>query len=189
MRNRIVLPGEQVAVSEEYMPGEGTYESGGKIYASSVGTLELDTEDMIARVKAFNPPLELKVGDLVIAVVDDIRGTMAIAKVVKVQGKEREITGETEASLHISKISEGYTQDIRRELRIGDIIRARVIQVKPSLQLATSERYLGVVKALCSKCRSPMIKRGRELYCESCERTEPRKIAPDYDNLKLDAKE
>src|SRR3989442_6806813 len=69
--------------------------------------------------------------------------------------------------------------------RRGDIIRAKVIQVKPSGQLRTAEPNLGVVKALCSVCRGPLEVRGRELYCPRDERTERRKLAADYADLKL----
>src|SRR2546428_10898055 len=69
--------------------------------------------------------------------------------------------------------------------RLGDIIRAKVIQVKPSLQLTTAETTLGVVKALCSVCRGPLELRGRELYCPRDERTERRKVAADYADLRL----
>lgn len=183
--NRMVLPGEEVGISEEYIPGEGTYESGGRIYSAVVGELELDRKDMVARVRGYNPPLELKPGDIVIGNVEDIRSSMVIIDAAMVEGKTRSITGETEGTVHISKVSEGYTQDIKREYHVGDIVRAKVLQVKPSLQLATNARDLGVIKARCTRCRSPLVKRGNELYCENCERAETRKISAEYDNVQV----
>lgn len=180
-----VLPGEEVAISEEYIPGEGTYESAGKIYAAVVGDLELDRKDMVARVKGFNPPLELKPGDIVIGTVEDVRSSMVILDSSMVEGKARGITGETEGTIHISKVSEGYTKDIQREYRMGDIVRAKVIQAKPSLQLATNSKELGVIKAFCGRCRSPLIMRGNELYCENCDRPETRKVSSEYDTVRL----
>jgi exosome complex component CSL4 len=182
---KMVLPGDEVAISEEYIPGEGTYEAGGKIYSSMVGELELDKRDMVARVRGFNPPLELKQGDIVIGTVEDVKSSMVIISVVAVEGKTRAITGENEGTIHISKVSEGYTKDLSREFRVGDIVRAKILQAKPSLQLTTGSKEFGVVKAHCSVCRQPMILKGRELYCENCERSEPRKIADDYDNVKV----
>src|SRR2546428_42056 len=90
-----------------------------------------------------------------------------------------------EGTIHISNVSEEYTEDIHDMYRLGDIIRAKVIQVKPSVQLTTAEPNLGVVKALCSVCRGPLEVRGRELYCPRDERTERRKLAADYADLKL----
>src|SRR2546426_746488 len=92
---------------------------------------------------------------------------------------------EAEGTIHISNVSEEYTEDIHDMYRLGDVIRAKVIQVKPSLQLTTAERDLGVVKALCSVCRGPLELRGKDLYCPRDERTEHRKLAADYADLRL----
>src|SRR5439155_26106547 len=44
---------------------------------------------------------------------------------------------------------------------------------------------LGVVKAVCSVCRGPLELRDRDLYCPRDERTEQRKLAADYADLRL----
>jgi exosome complex component CSL4 len=180
MTKKLVLPGELVAVSEEFMAGDGTYDQDGKIYSSFVGEVDLDTQQKVARVKAFNPPVQLKVGDVVYGTVRDLKETMAMITLFQAEGTDRAITGETEASLHISKISSGYTESIRNELRKTDIIRGVVIQISPSLQLATDRDNLGVLRALCARCRSQLARKGRDLYCENCERSESRKTAGDY---------
>ncbi len=185
MERKMVLPGDEIAVAEEFEPGEGAYERNGLVFAATPGVLELDPQNRVARVRAFNPPAELKVGDIVYGVVDDIRGMMATATILAIHGRSRQISGESEGTIHISNVSEEYTEDIHDMYRLGDIIRAKVIQVKPSLQLTTAERDLGVVKALCSVCRGPLELRGRDLYCPRDERSERRKLAADYADLKL----
>jgi len=181
----MVLPGEEIAVAEEFEPGEGTYERNGLVFVAVPGVLELDSENRVARVRAFNPPAELKVGDIAYGVVDDIRGMMATATILAIHGRARQISGQSEGTIHISNVSEDYTEDIHDKFRLGDIIRAKVIQVKPSLQLTTAEPDLGVVKALCSVCRGPLEMRDRDLYCPRDERTERRKLAADYADLRL----
>ena len=182
---KMVLPGDEIAVAEEFEPGEGTYERNGLVYAATPGVLGLDAENRIARVRAFNPPAELKVGDIVYGVMDDIRGMMATATILAIHGRTRQISGQSDGTIHISNVSDEYTEDIHDKFRLGDIIRAKVIQVKPSLQLTTAEPNLGVVKALCSLCRGPLELRGRDLYCPRDERTERRKLAADYAELRL----
>ena len=186
MEAKLVLPGDQIAVAEEFEPGEGTYERNGLVFAATPGVLRLDEQSRVARVRPFNPPAELQVGDIVYAVVDDIRGMMATATVSAIHGRARAISGETDGTVHISNVSEEYTEDIRDMYHLGDIIRAKVIQTKPSVQLTTAEPDLGVVRALCGVCRGPLELRGRDLFCPRCERTERRKVARDYDNLRLD---
>lgn len=183
MEKRLVYPGERVAIGEEYLPGEGTYEEDGDIYASQTGQLALDAREKVARVRSVNPPVELKEGDVVLASVENLRSTMAIVKVEGVEGVDRGVTGETEGTIHISKVSEEYTEDLKDAFRLGDVVRARVIQVDPSLQLATNEKPLGVARGLCTNCRSVMVKKGRSLYCENCERSEARKVSTVYNAL------
>ena len=186
MEPKMVLPGDQIAVAEEFEPGEGTYEKNGFVFASTPGVLRLDEQTRVARVQPFNPPAELQVGDIVYAVVDDIRGMMATATVNAIHGRDRQISGDRDGTIHISNVSEDYTEDIRDMYHLGDIIRAKVIQTKPSVQLTTAEPDLGVVRALCGICRGPLEQRDRDLSCPRCERTERRKVARDYDSLRLD---
>jgi len=175
-----VLPGEEVAVVEEFIPSEGTYEDNGKVYSALLGTLELDHEEKTAKVIADNPLVTLSPGDIVFGEITDVKTSMAICEVVAVEGKERNITGDTYGTIHISKVSPNYTEQVGKEFRPSDIVRAEVLQVKPSIQLSTVGNHLGVIKALCRKCRAPLERRGRNLYCPRCERTEYRKLADDY---------
>src|SRR5439155_754099 len=130
MEPKMVLPGDEIAVAEEFEPGDGTYERNGLVFAATPGVLFLDPENRVARVRAFNPPAELKIGDIVYGVVDDIRGMMATATILAIHGRTRQISGESEGTIHISNVSEEYTEDIHDMYRLGDIIRAKVIQVK-----------------------------------------------------------
>jgi exosome complex component CSL4 len=182
---KIVIPGEEIATSEEFLAGEGTFEQKGTIFSSLLGTLSLDPKEMIATVVPINPLVELNVGDIVLAHVQDLRSSMAILEVVRVEGKSRNVAGETLASIHVSKISSGYTSDVRNEFRIGDIIRAEVLQSKPSVQLSTEKPNLGVLLALCTKCRMPLDKKDKNLYCKNCRRNEVRRTSPDYGEYRI----
>lgn len=186
MTNRIeVFPGDEVAVEEEYLAAEGTFAKDGIIYASQIGTLELNDEECIARVISPNPPNVLKTGDIVYAKVADIRKTMATADVVAKEGTERGLGGETYATIHVAKISSKYTDDVSKELRKGDIIRAVVTGTSPSLQLSTKDSRYGVVRSLCSMCKTELIKKNGGLYCTKCEKSSSRKLADDYGDVIL----
>ncbi len=177
---RKVLPGDEVAIAEEYMSGEGTYEQDGKVYSSTVGELDLDPKEKVARVVLDNPPVVLREGDVVLAQVTDAKPAMAIVTIVQQEGRDREVSSETLASVHVSKLSSSYVEDAGDVVRPGDIIRGLVIQAEPSVQLSTAGPHFGVVRAVCGVCKNPLEKKGRGLYCERCERTENRKLADDY---------
>jgi exosome complex component CSL4 len=112
---------------------------------------------------------------------------MALVHVVKVKGVDRTISiGDSIGSLHVSKVMSDFLKDITAAYKIGDIIRAKVIQVQPSLQLSTAGNDLGVINANCTECRVPLKKKGKELECPLCETKFKRKIANDYgENPKL----
>ncbi|MEM2868956.1 MAG: exosome complex RNA-binding protein Csl4 [Thermoplasmata archaeon] len=177
---RMVLPGEEIGTMEEFLPGQGTYEENGKIYSALAGVLEIDPREMVTNIRAFNPPVKLKIGDAVIGRVTDIRSSMVEVELIKVAGKDRAISDQGVASIHIAHISENYVPDIESQFRLLDYIRAKVIQVTPSIQLSTVGPEFGVIRALCSVCRIPMVVKGEHLYCEACHRTESRKLARSY---------
>ena len=184
--SELVFPGDEVAVEEEYLAADGTFAENGVIYALQIGVLVLDDEECVAKVVSPNPPNVLHEGDIVYAVVADIRNTMATADVVGKSGVERTLGGETYATIHVSKISPNYTDDVGKELRKGDYIRARVTAVKPSLQLTTKDENLGVIRSRCSKCKTEMvIGKNGGLFCRECRYSSPRKLANDYGNVKI----
>jgi exosome complex component CSL4 len=185
-KNKIVLPGEQVSTSEELLPGDGTFEEDGIIRASRIGTYKVDEKHRRAIVKPLTSiPVELRRGDIVLATVGSVRSNMVIADVIHVIGKERSISGDTNGTLRVSEISNGYVKDPSTEFAPGDIIRAKVTQIKPSIQLATKDRDLGAIKAMCTKCRHPLNSKGNILECENCGKKEKRKTADDYGNYDL----
>lgn len=180
MEEKFVIPGEIVATAEEFVPGKGTYESDGKIVASEAGKLTLDVKSHTASVKPRNPVTEPKKKDKVLASITDVRSSMAICDILFIEGAARQITGDAEATLHVSSISSQYVETVGSAVRVGDVIRAEVTQSQPSTQLTTVNAHLGVVLAHCSRCKSVLQLKDKSLFCSECERYEKRKIADDY---------
>jgi len=180
-----VIPGDRVGTVEEVIPGWGTYEEEGVVYSKGLGSLNVDMDEMKATVRSIKKPAVIQKRDVIIARIKDIRSSMVVAVAVHIVGNDRQIAGETIASLHVSKVSTEYVEDIRRMFRIGDYIRALVIQAKPSVQIATDGRDFGVLRALCMQCRTSMRRDGRSLKCPECGRIESRKLANDFGDLDL----
>ena len=180
-QNKMVLPGDKLSTSEELLSGEGTFEEDGVILAARIGKYIIDEKHKRAIVKpATSIPVVLKKGDIVLAEVRMIRSSMVIADVIHVIGKKRPISGDTNGTLRVSEISKGYIKDPSDVFSIGDIFRARVTQVKPNIQLDTKDKNMGVIKALCVKCRHPLVKNGKVLECKNCGNKERRLTAMDF---------
>ncbi|HIH00451.1 MAG TPA: exosome complex RNA-binding protein Csl4, partial [Thermoplasmata archaeon] len=110
---------------------------------------------------------------------------MIIVEVKHVSGKPRSISSDTDATIHVKEIAQGFIKEASSEYKAEDYIRAKVIQVSPSVQLETKERNFGAILALCSKCRHPLIKKSHGLECENCGNKEHRRITEDYGNLDI----
>lgn len=178
---RIVLPGDKLSTSEELLSGDGTFEEDGIIRASQVGTYYVDNKNKRAKVKPLtSAPVILKRGDIVLAQVRMIRSSMVIADVIHIIGSKRSISGDTNGTLRVSEISQGYIKDPSDVFSLGDIFRAKVTSVKPSIQLETKDRKFGVIKAFCSKCRQSLIKKDKGLECENCGNKERRLTSDDF---------
>ncbi|WP_297535880.1 exosome complex RNA-binding protein Csl4 [Thermococcus sp.] len=185
----LVLPGDYLGVIEEFMPGEGVREENGELYATRAGRVRINPEKMEISVEPVTdtPPLP-QVGDIVLARVIEVKPQAVIVQLLQIEGREndREIATSKLAGIHISQVKEGFVEDITKEFKIGDVVRAKVISNEKSpIQLSTREKDLGVVYALCSRCRTPLIRRGDKLICPRCGNVETRKLSPYYRKLKV----
>lgn len=184
---KVVLPGEKLAISEELRAGRGTYESDGDIIAAVTGKFIFDRKTMAAFVEpSTTTPLLLRRGDIAVCEVKQITDSMVIVDILHIAGKKRHIAGDNDAVLHVSNISNDYVESTHQKFRIGDIMRAKIIEAEPSVRLSTKEKNLGVIKAYCTVCRLPLEKKGNQLECPVCGRTEDRRMAADYAQGNID---
>lgn len=184
---KLVFPGDELAIAEEFVPGPGTYEEDGKVYAAWLGEAVLDTADFTVRVvPKTKTPVTLKEGDEVVGVIHDTRSSMAIVDVVaRVDAPWRPIAGDTNGTLHISKVSDDYVSSMDDAFKRGDRVRAKVVATDPSLQLTTKEQHLGIVKSRCPRCATDMVVRAEALVCPECEWKDLGKVSSLYGTGRL----
>lgn len=182
VEKRLVYPGDPVGVAEEFVPGPGTYEEDGDVFAATVGYLTLDTQDFVARVESFSrPPAVVKPGDIVIGTVQATRTSMAIVEVRRLADQpDRQIGGGTNGTLHVSKASEQYVENMEDAFRSRDIVRAKVLEVEPAIQLTTKGPHFGVLKTYCPRCGTAMYRKGKGVVCPECEWKDVKKLADDF---------
>ncbi len=184
---KLVFPGDKVGTSEEWMAGEGTFEDKGNIYAAQFGRLIFDEDSLEAKVDAVNPIVEVKEGDVIYGSVFMRKEAMVVIMIEKIEGVSRDVKEDVEGTLHISEVSEDYTDSLEDEFLVGDIVRAKVTETEPAIKLSTAGKTFGVVRGYCPECRKAMkFERKRDkLYCENCELRSDRKISRVYSKIKL----
>jgi len=177
---RIVVPGDFLGTSEEFTLGKGVYDEEGNLYATQIGEISISDKRVIDVLPAVETPPVLNEGDVIIGRIEDIRDTVAVVSIACVKGKEkREIAASTQGVIHISNVKRGYVSELQQEFGYLDVVKAKVIDAK-TLRLSTEEHDLGVIKAICMKCKCDLKRKGNVLECERCKRVEVRKISEDY---------
>jgi exosome complex component CSL4 len=177
-----VVPGEELGFSEEFIPGRGTYEENGRIFASLTGVLRIDMKERRIEVEPkTNTIPEPRVGDIAICKVVDVKQQFALVKLVRLLRSNRELPGNVYGTIHISQLRSSYVQDIDREIKVGDVVLAKVTNTRRvPIALSTVAGNLGAIKAYCTSCNIALKLQGRRLVCPNCGRYESRKYSSEY---------
>ncbi len=186
-KERFVVPGDLLAVIEEYFPGEGTYvlEERGEIRAAVAGHPFIDVRARRLNVRpAGRTPKVPKRGSTVYGYVSMVpRDDLALVRTTMEYPllKIRELEW-FPGILHISQASDKYVNSIYQVVRLGDIVKAQVLNSKPPYILSIRQPSYGVVAALCSRCGALLEKRPGThlLICPRCGNKESRKTSPSY---------
>jgi len=184
----VVVPGEEIGVIEEFLPGEGAYADGDFVRSTMLGTAVLDLNERKVRVCSLikRGPLAIERGDVVLGEVVGMKKDVAVVLIRKVEDKGLVLNKPLHGMLHISQVSDKFVEFLSDVVRVTDILRAKVINSRAPYQLSIKERGLGVVTAFCPNCQIPMVIKNRNLYCPRCRAQEERKLSAKYStNLKL----
>lgn len=177
MIGKVVMPGDVVQTDKK--PGSGLYVEEGKIHASIAGLLK-DSGEQVT-VESTNPIVEIRNGDTVIASVESVKEKVVLVKILKVVGKQRSLPTEDYGVVRVMDIAPRYTEKASDEFKIGDVIKAEVLQVLPNdVLLTTKGPNLGVIEGYCSQCRGILQMDGDKLICSICGKSERRKASRDY---------
>nr|MDO8119366.1 exosome complex RNA-binding protein Csl4 [Candidatus Sigynarchaeota archaeon] len=181
----IVSIGDFLGVIEEFIPGSGTHEIDGKIYASFVGIKKIDRQKLEIKVEPLKKkdlPVP-KPGDLVICEVALTRKQSALCHIFKL--KNMFLFDTYTGVLHVSNMSQNYLNNVDDGFKPTDIVRAKVISKNfTEFELSTRGPELGVLYAECCNCGTALKRQGNGLICDLCGYPNPRKIANDYGRVR-----
>lgn len=180
--NDIVLPGEILCTYEEYIPSDWTYVEEGYIKASIYGKIIIDDKEKTIQIESDNAPEHIKLNDLVICHVTEVKQHKVLVTIKKIIGSNRDLITDYKGYVHISRATDDYVVSIHNLFKIGDIVEAKVIAVSKSgyVELTTADESLGVIKAMCVNCRHFMyLNNDYKLSC-NCGLTDSRKISNKY---------
>jgi len=177
----VALPGDKLAVSEEFLPGQHTYDDSGLIRALTAGTVVKDAKNMEISVKPAVQPELIKVDDWITGQVEGSQANSANVMIYFLNGKmtHKEFSG----MLSLRGLS-GGGRGARRTtpVKTGDVVRCRVFSlVNGMIHLTIDEPDMGVVAALCGICGRPLLRGSTtKAKCDECGNVEERKLARDF---------
>lgn len=178
-----VEPGTPLAYSEELLPGTCTYDDGEQIRAAAFGSTFVDSEMTIHVKPHAGRVADVEKGDIIIGRVSYAKPELASVAILAIRGKEgRSTLHNVEATLHVSKVDNRYISDMQTEVRVGDIIRAKVLGLKGGPQLAVDKPDLGVIRAFSpDDLRRPMERKAHNRVQDpETGKIYARKLAEDY---------
>lgn len=177
MDKKLVLPGDHLSSAEEAEPGDNTYSERDEVYSAGVG--ENASVPGKAEVRGKGRSLRKPtIGMGVYCVIIKCSPNKAIAGCISADEAEGGARGvEFEAVLPVTAIRSGYVRDLRDEVKIGDIIRAKIQKVeRTGYEISMFGSDCGVLCAFCPKCRERMDEKERIFICPQCFWKERRKL-------------
>lgn len=176
-----VMIGDYIGTIEEFMPGSGTFEEEGKVYAAKVGVKSVDVKKHVAEVKGKDIP-SLDIDQTVFGEVVMMKQSQAIVNVTKIKGYDTPVDYRT--MIYIKNIDDKFVKNITDMFAVGDIVKAKVLRIEgDNIDLTTKEPELGVVKAFGKETRLPLElseKQKDRLQDPKTKRLETRKISSEY---------
>ena len=179
--NDLVLPGDILCSYEEYIASDWTYVEDGYVKASINGKIRIDNEEKTISITSGNAPESLKLNDLVIGYITEVKSNKALVTIKAIKNNNRDLITAYKGFIHVSKATDGFVTSMHELFKIGDIVEAKVVNIIESeyVDLSTSDLETGVIKAMCTDCRQFMKFNKNKLVCE-CGNTDSRKISINY---------
>ncbi|MFQ5941376.1 MAG: exosome complex RNA-binding protein Csl4 [Nitrososphaerales archaeon] len=171
----VKLPGEKIALIEEFDAGNGTYEDNGVIRASGIGTVLFDYKKRIVQVEKKNKAQLPKAGDIVVGFIDMVPGNMVSMRILYVNNKK------TDSRFTAISLMRGGRGRRGVMFKIGDLVKARVVSLlNANIHVDFRDSNLGVIYTVCHSCGGSVVRVDGRVKCIECGTTEERKLVQDY---------
>ena len=167
------IPGEKIAQIEEYLPGDNTYEDNDIIRATTIGSINLDSDERLASINRQKQITVPNVGDIIIGVVEANLPSMIAIMIKYVNGKK--VVADLECicvTRHIRKKNVALAKDV---------VKAEIIShINGTIHASIDSQELGVLFTKCRKCFGIVVKMRDAVKCKDCTWIDDRKLSLDF---------
>jgi len=159
-----VLPGDKIAIIEEYEAGSNACDDGHVVRATVIGESEIDQKERIVNVKNQNTTSIPEKGDIVIGTVEAVMGSMIAVLINYINSKPVKAQVECICA----------TRSIRKKNV------ALVGHLNGAIHATIQDPGLGVLFTKCRKCGMDVKPMRDIIKCVECGWTDDRKLSSDF---------
>jgi len=170
-----VLPGEKIAVIEEYEAGNNACDDGHVVRATVIGETETDKKERLVNVKNYKSNSIPKKGDIIIGTVEAVMGSMIAVLINYINSKP--VKSQVECIC--------ATRSIRKKniALVKDLVKLKIIgQLNGAIHASMQDPELGVLFTKCRKCGMDVKPLRDIIKCVECGWTDDRKLSSDFLN-------
>ena len=168
-----VLPGDKIAIIEEYGSGNNTYDDGDIVRSTVIGESDINKKERTVNVKNLKYTSVPESGDIVIGTVEAVLGSMIIVLTKYINSKP--------VKSHVECICS--TSNIRKRniALVNDLVKIKIIgKLNGAIHGTINDPNLGVLFTKCRKCGNN-VKPFRDIVkCVECGWTDDRKLSNDF---------
>ena len=168
-----VLPGEKIAIIEEYGAGSNACDDGHVVRATVIGETETDKKERLVNVKKHKSISIPEKGDIVIGTVEAVMGSMIAVLIMFINSKP--------VKSHVECICS--TRNIRKRniALVKDLVKVKIIgKLNGAIHATLNGPELGVLFTKCRKCGKNVKPLRDIIKCTECGWTDERKLSSDF---------
>ena len=168
-----VLPGDKIAIMEEYEAGNNACADGHIVRATVIGKSEIDKKERLASVTNIRTDYVPKPDDIVIGTVEAVMGSMIAVLIKYINSKP--VQSQVECICATRNIRKKYVA------LVNDLVKLRIIgTLNGATHAAMNSSELGVLFTKCRKCGKGVKPMRDIVKCVECGWTDDRKLSSDF---------
>jgi len=168
-----VLPGDEIAVIEEYEAGNNACADEHVVRATVIGETETDQKKRLVNVKNYKTTSIPEKGDIVIGTVEAVMGSMIAVLINYINSKP--VKSQVECIC--------ATRSLRKKnvALVKDLVKLKIIgHLNGAIHASIQEPELGVLFTKCRKCGMDVKPLRDIIKCVECGWTDDRKLSSDF---------
>ena len=175
--SNFVLPGDKIAITEEYEAGKNACDDGHIVRSTVIGENEIDKKERLVNVKNHKSTSVPEEGDIVIGTVEAVMGSMMAVLIKYINSKP--VNSQVECICPTRNIRK------RNVALVKDLVKLKIVgHLNGAIHATIQEPSLGVLFTKCRKCGMDVKPLRDIIKCVECGWTDDRKLSSDF--LKTD---